>query len=360
MPIETTTWPIEPHTEAKHEILRRYLDAWFPILAKNNQRIIYVDGFAGPGKYSKGEDGSPVIAINRAANHRIKINSEIVFVFIEKDTDRFKHLEGVLKQINMPANFKCSPIHGSFDETMTNILQPLEEQAKNLAPSFVFIDPFGIAQTPFSLIQKIMKNKRCEVLITFMYNSIDRCVTDHPDTCTTLFGGDKWKQIKDIQDSNKRIQAYHDYYKQQLEQVAGIKYVRSFKMTDEYDNHIYCLFFGTNNLLGLERMKDSMWAVDKTGRFKFSDNTDPNQTTLFGVEPDYDMLKKMVLTEFKGKKTKMKDLEEFVLVKTPFKKTGHLKRAILQKMEKSSPPEIKVTNQKKAHTYPPECEIEFL
>src|SRR5690554_564418 len=26
-------WPIEEHTKAKHELLRRYLGAWFPILA---------------------------------------------------------------------------------------------------------------------------------------------------------------------------------------------------------------------------------------------------------------------------------------------------------------------------------------
>ena len=205
-----------------------------------------------------------------------------------------------------------------------------------------------------------MKNQKCEVLITFMYNSIDRCVQDHPDVCSSLLGGDKWKEIKNISNTEKRLQAYHDYYKQQLEEEAKIKFVRSFKMTDEHDTNIYCLFFGTNNLLGLEKMKDSMWAVDKTGRYKFSDNTDPNQTTLFEVKADYSLLEKMILSEFKGKKVKMSEVEEFVLVKTPFKKTGHLKEPILKKMEKSNPPQIKVTCRKKAYTYPPECEIEFL
>lgn len=32
-----TIWEIEPHTQAKHEILRRYLSAWFPILGKYNK-----------------------------------------------------------------------------------------------------------------------------------------------------------------------------------------------------------------------------------------------------------------------------------------------------------------------------------
>ena len=54
-----TTWPIEPHTKAKHEILRRYWQAWLPIITKLGSRVLYIDGFAGPGRYEGGEDGSP-------------------------------------------------------------------------------------------------------------------------------------------------------------------------------------------------------------------------------------------------------------------------------------------------------------
>jgi len=65
--ITETIWPIEPHTEAKLAILRKYLDAWIPILARWNQQILYVDGFAGPGEYvgkdGLPKDGSPLIAI---------------------------------------------------------------------------------------------------------------------------------------------------------------------------------------------------------------------------------------------------------------------------------------------------------
>ena len=65
MPVpKTTVWPLEPHTKAKHEILRRYLGAWFPILTSGgwNRRVIFLDGFAGPGRYSACEPGSPIIA----------------------------------------------------------------------------------------------------------------------------------------------------------------------------------------------------------------------------------------------------------------------------------------------------------
>ena len=61
-----TIWPIEPHTAAKHQILRKYLDAWLPILGTYNNRMLYIDGFAGPGEYTGGEPGSPIIALEAA------------------------------------------------------------------------------------------------------------------------------------------------------------------------------------------------------------------------------------------------------------------------------------------------------
>ena len=48
-----TIWPLEPHTAAKHEILRRHLGAWFPIMCSWNRRLVFVDGFAGPGQYAR-------------------------------------------------------------------------------------------------------------------------------------------------------------------------------------------------------------------------------------------------------------------------------------------------------------------
>ncbi len=65
------TWSIPPHTRAKHEILRYYLGAWFPILATIQHRLLYIDGFAGPGEYEGGEDGSPIIALKVAKDHKL-------------------------------------------------------------------------------------------------------------------------------------------------------------------------------------------------------------------------------------------------------------------------------------------------
>jgi three-Cys-motif partner protein len=69
---ESTIWPMDRHTQAKHEILRRYLGAWLPILLNHCERARIIDGFAGPGEYEGGRIGSPLIALQILLTHSDK------------------------------------------------------------------------------------------------------------------------------------------------------------------------------------------------------------------------------------------------------------------------------------------------
>ncbi|MFN2598366.1 MAG: three-Cys-motif partner protein TcmP [Pyrinomonadaceae bacterium] len=113
-----TIWELDPHTVAKHEILRLYLQAWFPILSTHHQRVIYVDGFCGPGRYKGGEPGSPIIVLKLAATHIKALTADIIFWFIDERKDRIEHLELELSQLTLPPNFKVTPTHGRFDEQL--------------------------------------------------------------------------------------------------------------------------------------------------------------------------------------------------------------------------------------------------
>ena len=72
MPPTTAIWKLDPHTLGKHLVLRAYLDAWLPILGRWRRRILFIDGFAGPGEYVDGEEGSPIIALNALCEHQSK------------------------------------------------------------------------------------------------------------------------------------------------------------------------------------------------------------------------------------------------------------------------------------------------
>jgi three-Cys-motif partner protein len=331
-----TIWEIDPHTQQKHGILRRYWEAWLPIMARFNQRLLYIDGFAGPGRYAGGEDGSPLIALKAARDHRARPTSEVVFIFIEKDQKRFEHLVETIDAIKatLPDNFKVHCVLGAFDDEMTEALDKLDQQQQALAPSLVFIDPFGFAQTPFRTVERILQSRRCEVLVTFMYEEINRFLNhpDHPETYDSLFGTDRWRTVLELDAPEERRRAIHDIYRDRL-RGAGAEYVRSFEMLNRGNRTDYFLFFATHSLRGLEKMKESMWKVDASGAYQFSDFTDASANiNLFPKEPDFARLKELLVAQFRGQNILIEKLSDFVPAETPFLRS-HFKRQILKPME---------------------------
>ena len=58
------------------------------------------------GRYSTGEDGSPIIAINEAMKHGARLqNNKITFLFVDKDPARIAQLKLELQGIDIPGNF---------------------------------------------------------------------------------------------------------------------------------------------------------------------------------------------------------------------------------------------------------------
>jgi len=51
-PPRATVWELQGHSKPKHEVLRRNLSGWVPIMAQVNGRLLLLDGCAGPGRYT--------------------------------------------------------------------------------------------------------------------------------------------------------------------------------------------------------------------------------------------------------------------------------------------------------------------
>ena len=340
-----TVWDLEPHTAAKHAILRRYLHAWIPILSSAHGRVLYIDGFAGPGIYRGGEDGSPVIALKAALQQASRIRGQIAFLFIELDHERRQSLERAVGALTLPPNFRVTVHQGKCDETVNGLLDNLDRAGGNLAPTFAFLDPFGFSHTPFSLVKRLMSHPRCEVLITFMYEEINRFLTQEqvPQHFDSLFGCEAWTQAQGLSAPTDRKVFLRDLYRRQLEHEAGVKFVRSFEMLNRSNRTDYFLFFGTKSVEGIKKMKEAMWKVDETGAFQFSDATDPNQSILFEAGPDAGDLRKRILDEFRGREVSIEKLEEFVITQTPYRET-HLRKSVLVPMEKAIPPELEIVS----------------
>jgi three-Cys-motif partner protein len=331
-----TVWDLEPHTRAKHEILRRYLQAWVPILSQGGfPEVLYIDGFAGPGRYSKGEPGSPVIALRAALEQQVEIKARILFLFVERDAQRASILEQIVNETDRPDRFRVKVASGdTFQAAFDEILKFYTGKKKNLPPTFAFIDPFGWSGVPFAAVQKILSFPSCEVLVTFMYEEINRFIghRDQESNFDIFFGTEVWRQAIGMADPRARNRFLHDLYLSQLRDQARAKYVRSFEMRNDRDVTDYFLFYGTNSLVGLRKMKEAMWKVDESGEFKFSDATDPNQMVLFSKTPNFDQLSRAILDRFAGSEATVADVEEFVIANTGFRET-HYKTNVLRPLE---------------------------
>lgn len=328
------TWKIEPHTQAKLDILRRYLQAWFPILAMGRHaRVVYVDGFAGPGRYEGGEEGSPLIALRAVLNQPLAFGAALEFHFVEADPEVRIHLENELAQL--APLLKGRPrvsvtIHGrEFASAYAAIAKKLGS-LENIVPTFALIDPFGWTGVPFSIVSDLLGRSSTEVVFNFMHEEINRFLahSDQPDNFDALFGVPDWRKFLPLK-GHRRTYALHDLYRKQL--MTRASYVRSFTIVNRSKRVDYFLFFGTNNLKGLERMKEAMWKVARAGDFCFSDATNPDEMTLFGTESDLGLLAQ-ILRDFHGDEfTSVDELYKTALVETPFLKK-HV-RELLRKWE---------------------------
>jgi three-Cys-motif partner protein len=359
---------MEPHTQAKHELVRRYLGGWFPILGTYSGRVVFLDGFAGPGIYANGEPGSPIIALQALLDHPrfSHLRCEFIFLFLEPESDRAESLERRLVEFaaergGLPHKIRYHVRQSTFVDAATEIVSTLEEQKSQLAPTFAFIDPFGFSGVPIELIGRLLDFDKCEVFFNLMYDYINRFATagNVDRHLREVFGCDDYRSAGALPEGRPRSEFLHDLYERQLRSVGGFPYLQRFQMFNQRNHNVYSLYFGTRNLAGLRVMKDAMWRVDPGSGCRFSDRTfSPNQPVLFEAEPNFGPLRQAILSHFVGRTVPVSEVEEFTLTQTPYS-ASHYNRPVLSPLEKEGAIEVLSSPRKKRYTFPDGTVIRF-
>jgi three-Cys-motif partner protein len=289
------------------------------------REILYIDGFAGPGEYIGGEAGSPIIALDTALAYKPPLQAKVHFLFVEKDSDRAGHLKQQIARRKIPDHFNVIVDGETTFEASFNARYSRFVRGGRLIPTFAFIDPFGWTGAPFDIVKKILANPSCEVFVNFMYEEINRFIghKDQTENFNIFFGSDAWAPFVGLPDPRKRNRSLHDLYLKQLHGDAAAAYVRSFEMSNSRDVTDYFLFYATNNLLGLKKMKEAMWKVDEGGEFRFSDSTDPNQFVLFEKAPRFALLQSQLQAALASGALTIGDIEKHVVVETAFRETHY-------------------------------------
>jgi three-Cys-motif partner protein len=321
-----TVWTAEPHTLAKHGILKTYLEAWAAILARSPwtsaDELLFVDGFAGPGEYTGGEPGSPIVALDAIAQHAVSLPKPVRLRFVESEFDRWKHLQQKLDarhaQIAASKNVRVDPpILGECDLEIRKLISDRLREGKPVGPALFFLDQFGYSQVPMELIKEIMRHEKCEVFSYMNFLRLNQFLSDETKWpgITAAYGDDQWRRALNMS-GQARENFLRDTYTAAIEANGGVKYVWPFAMFDHAGRLIHWLIFATNNLKGLEAMKKAMWKADETGTYRFSDRDDPTQQRFLSGYDD-EWLAEELAGRLKGQTFSEDKLWEYVLTKTP-------------------------------------------
>ena len=343
-------------------VLRAYMDAWLPIILSTFERAMFVDAFAGPGEYEKGELGSPVIALNALAQHSSQsmMTGQMDYVFIEERSDRFVHLKNVVDRRGTKGAIPSICRISMFNDTFAQVLPKLIASMKSdRIPTFVMIDPFGVSGAGMELIQALMQHSSTEVYVSFIYEYMNRFrrhsyFESHLDA---LFGCADWRQGIDMPEGKARKDFFYGLYKKQLKR-SGAQHALNFELY-EGNKLKYALFFATQRSEGCDKMKQAMWKVAPLGGYGFRSNTLGQLSFESGVV-DFDELDQALIGEFgMNRSIEIESIEEFMCSDRILFHSGQLKSRLAD-MERASALIVDQSPRKKRFAFPPGTILRFV
>ncbi|MFF4902855.1 three-Cys-motif partner protein TcmP [Streptomyces sp. NPDC001068] len=282
---QQTVWKSDPHTQVKHLVYRHYLQCWMAKILQKFPEATIVDCFAGPGIYSDGLAGSPIVVartfLEHSANEKF---SRLNLICLEERADRVEELRRQVAKLprSPKLNIQVLP-PGTFAEQQPR-LSALAHRPRPNVPVLWLIDPFRLKSAPFSLIRQCMAGPRDEVLFTLFTNELHRfCEREHFDKAMTpYFGGDHWRAaVAGDRRARTRKEAFSAAYQDGLK-ALGL-FSSDFGVEISSQSARYHLILATHSEAGLKCWAPMAWKLDSySGEGASADSLDA--LTLFGEE----------------------------------------------------------------------------
>jgi three-Cys-motif partner protein len=275
-------------SEVKDELLGCYLVPYFNKILSIGKPVLYVDCFAGKGKFEDGKPGSPLTALQSldaslSVNHGSRAIPTVSMKFIE-----LNHSKDLA--LNLPAQHRssCEVIGGKFEENIIPILRKAKAVYRRLNV-FLYIDPYGVKVLNAKLFDSVAEafdtaellinlnsfgfiREACRVKKVYFRELQDEVLSDLEEYDSSILnsaqelndiaGGDYWQAIIDNY-NNSQINCYQaekDFshrYKLRLRQKY--KYVLDMPIRLKQEQHPkYRMVHATNHHDGCIIMADNI------------------------------------------------------------------------------------------------------
>lgn len=276
----------KPWSKVKDELLGCYLMPYATKILHTRKPLIYVDCFAGKGKFDDGNPGSPLIALETfkkvLATTKSDYTTRIGAAFI--DLNYASDLE-----INLNSYKGVKIIPGSYEDTIEELLN-----SKTGCNVFLYIDPYGIKALDCSKFDSFSKGQFNSIELLINMNSFgfireacnvmgtkfkvddsdffddlveyDTTILDATDksieALNRIAGGDYWKNII-IQYKSGVINGYtaEEYFSEQYCQRLrkSYTYVLNMPIRIQQNQHPkYRMIHATNHPSGCVLMADNI------------------------------------------------------------------------------------------------------
>lgn len=259
----STEWPSEPRTLIKHQIYKRYVDCWMGKILQRFPSAGIVDAFAGPGAYSDGPDGSPLVLAKAFLHHSGRTRFHpLRLICNESRADRQGALAARIAELPPDPNLlldvrpamEFAGAFGSIDAVA---------HASGDAPTLWVLDPFNVKSLPLDLVARCLARPRDEVLLTWFADEIYRfCeVPSFQQTLDLHYGNDHWRSALAVTSEHGRKAALMRAYQDSLESLPEVK-TGAFSVTSKNATARYSIIFATHSDSGLACWNPVKWGLD--------------------------------------------------------------------------------------------------
>ncbi|MEU9338807.1 three-Cys-motif partner protein TcmP [Streptomyces sp. NPDC048290] len=159
----------------KHDLLKRYLPQFGGMTGTQSRdgRVVYLDGYAGEGRYESGEPASAEIALRVAAYLRGAAGLTLECFFCEPQAKSFDRLRKVVEPYQR-RNVRAYVHHGEVDGVLDRVVGRAERE-----PLFLFLDPTGLVLPQNRLVEVLahrrpQKRPATELLMNFSMMAVWR------------------------------------------------------------------------------------------------------------------------------------------------------------------------------------------
>ena len=323
-------------SKVKSAIVAKYFDAWSKVMisAQNrfrqhhDNKIAYIDLFAGPGRYSDGTKSTPLLVLEKAIQDN-NLRQHLVTIFNDKDESNTNSLSRAIKELPSIETLKYPP-KVSTQEVGEKIVKMFEKM--RLIPTLFFVDPWGYKGLSLRLVNSVIKDWGCDCIFFFNYNRINMglnndVVRDHMNALFDERRADNLRSKLDLITPQKRELTIIEELCQALRDL-GPEYVLPFRFKNNRGSRIsHHLIFVSKHFRGYEIMKEIMAkessdAQQGVATFEYNP-VDAQQPFLFEFVRPLDELGDMLLREFAGQELKMSDIYKRHNVNRPYTKQNY-------------------------------------